>query len=127
MARGCGNFFVSPAIPGQIGLRRRGGGVKGPFPVSWSLRMRSPDGGGNAGGLRPPERRGRPGGPAALTTPPAVANLTELRPPLNLLTTMPQEAPISRDSEILEECQKAIGYRFQQPALLRGALTHASG
>src|SRR5437868_5958480 len=89
--------------------------------------MRSPDGGGNTGGRRPPERRGRPGGPTALTTPPAVATLTELRSPLNLLTTMPQEAPISRDSEILEECQKAIGYRFQQPVLLRGALTHASG
>src|SRR5881227_4056081 len=31
------------------------------------------------------------------------------------------------EAEILEECQKAIGYRFRQPELLRGALTHASG
>ena len=34
---------------------------------------------------------------------------------------MPQEA------EILEECQKAIGYRFRQPDLLRASLTHTSG
>lgn len=29
--------------------------------------------------------------------------------------------------EILEECQDVIGYRFQQPELLRAALTHTSG
>src|SRR3954463_11264459 len=29
--------------------------------------------------------------------------------------------------EALEKCQQAIGYRFRQPELLRGALTHASG
>jgi ribonuclease III len=33
----------------------------------------------------------------------------------------------SREAEILDECQKAIGYRFRQPDLLRAALTHASG
>src|SRR5882672_6184128 len=31
------------------------------------------------------------------------------------------------ESEILEECQDVIGYRFQQPDLLRAALTHTSG
>jgi ribonuclease-3 len=31
------------------------------------------------------------------------------------------------EAEILAECQKAIGYRFRQPELLRAALTHASG
>jgi ribonuclease-3 len=30
-------------------------------------------------------------------------------------------------AEVLEACQQAIGYRFQQPELLRSALTHASG
>jgi ribonuclease-3 len=39
---------------------------------------------------------------------------------------MPQELSTSRESEILEECQVAIGYRFRQPELLRSALTHAS-
>ncbi|MCS7046141.1 MAG: ribonuclease III [Gemmataceae bacterium] len=32
-----------------------------------------------------------------------------------------------KDAIILEECQKAIDYRFKQPELLRAALTHASG
>ena len=40
---------------------------------------------------------------------------------------MQQELTTSREAEILEECQKAIGYRFRQPELLRAALTHASG
>ena len=40
---------------------------------------------------------------------------------------MPQELTTSREAEILEECQTAIGYRFRQPDLLRSALTHASG
>ena len=31
------------------------------------------------------------------------------------------------ESEILEECQEALGYRFKQTELLRGALTHTSG
>jgi ribonuclease-3 len=39
---------------------------------------------------------------------------------------MPQEL-ISNDNEILEECQRAIGYHFRQPDLLRAALTHTSG
>jgi ribonuclease-3 len=40
---------------------------------------------------------------------------------------MPQELTASREAEVLEECQKAIGYQFRQPDLLRAALTHASG
>lgn len=40
---------------------------------------------------------------------------------------MPQELAASRESIVLEECQKAIGYCFRQPELLRAALTHASG
>jgi ribonuclease-3 len=40
---------------------------------------------------------------------------------------MPQELTTSREAEILEDCQKAIGYQFRQPELLRSALTHASG
>jgi ribonuclease-3 len=31
------------------------------------------------------------------------------------------------EAEILDECQDVIGYRFQQPELLRAALTHTSG
>src|SRR5215217_7730928 len=41
--------------------------------------------------------------------------------------TMPQELTTTREAEILEECQEAIGYRFRQPDLLRAALTHTSG
>src|SRR5438132_667097 len=40
---------------------------------------------------------------------------------------MPQELSTSHEAEILEECQKAIGYQFKQPELLRAALTHTSG
>jgi ribonuclease-3 len=40
---------------------------------------------------------------------------------------MPQELTTDREADILDECQEAIGYRFQNPSLLRGALTHASG
>jgi ribonuclease-3 len=40
---------------------------------------------------------------------------------------MQQELTTSREAEILEECQKAIEYRFRKPKLLRVALTHASG
>lgn len=40
---------------------------------------------------------------------------------------MASEATISREQEILEECQEVIGYRFQKPDLLRSALTHTSG
>src|SRR5262245_31523822 len=39
----------------------------------------------------------------------------------------PELLTTSREAEILDECQKAIGYRFRQPDLLRAALTHASG
>src|SRR5438552_9873386 len=42
-------------------------------------------------------------------------------------SNMPQELTTSRESEILEECQGAIGYRFQRIQLLRAALTHTSG
>lgn len=31
------------------------------------------------------------------------------------------------ESEILDDCQKVIGYQFKHPELLRAALTHASG
>ena len=37
------------------------------------------------------------------------------------------EVSTTFESEILDECQKAIGYTFKQPDLLRAALTHASG
>jgi ribonuclease-3 len=40
---------------------------------------------------------------------------------------MPPELTTSREAEVLQECQKVIGYRFRQPELLRAALTHASG
>ena len=40
---------------------------------------------------------------------------------------MPQELTTDREADILDDCQEAIGYRFQNPSLLRGALTHASG
>ena len=40
---------------------------------------------------------------------------------------MQSEVSTSSEAEILEECQKAIGYHFRQPELLRAALTHASG
>jgi ribonuclease-3 len=40
---------------------------------------------------------------------------------------MQQELTTTRESEILEECQKAIQYRFRKPKLLRAALTHSSG
>ena len=40
---------------------------------------------------------------------------------------MPPELTTTREAEILEECQNAIGYRFQRIELLRGALTHTSG
>ncbi len=40
---------------------------------------------------------------------------------------MQQELTTTREAEILEECQNAIGYHFRQPELLRAALTHASG
>src|SRR5713226_5046722 len=33
----------------------------------------------------------------------------------------------AEEAEILEDCQKAIGYRFRLPELLRAALTHTSG
>jgi ribonuclease-3 len=40
---------------------------------------------------------------------------------------MPSELTTSREAEILEECQAALGYRFQHLELLRAALTHTSG
>src|SRR5436190_1131231 len=40
---------------------------------------------------------------------------------------MQQETDTTVEAEILEECQKAIGYQFKQPDMLRSALTHASG
>src|SRR5713101_7892469 len=40
---------------------------------------------------------------------------------------MPQELTASREADILEDCQKVIGYQFRQVDLLRAALTHTSG
>src|SRR5438034_9120234 len=40
---------------------------------------------------------------------------------------MPPDLTTDREADILEECQKSIGYQFRQPELLRAALTHASG
>ncbi|HEV3445029.1 MAG TPA: ribonuclease III [Gemmataceae bacterium] len=40
---------------------------------------------------------------------------------------MQQGLTTNREAEILEDCQKAINYRFRNPKLLRAALTHASG
>ena len=40
---------------------------------------------------------------------------------------MPQELTTNYEAEILDECQKAIGYQFRQPELLRASLTHTSG
>src|SRR6266849_4542572 len=40
---------------------------------------------------------------------------------------MAQELTTTREAEILEECQNAIGYRFRRIDLLRAALTHTSG
>ncbi len=40
---------------------------------------------------------------------------------------MAQELTSSRESEILEDCQKTIGYQFRSLELLRSALTHTSG
>jgi ribonuclease-3 len=40
---------------------------------------------------------------------------------------MTSEVSISRETVILEECQKTIAYTFRQLDLLRAALTHASG
>src|SRR5208283_4712915 len=49
------------------------------------------------------------------------------RPYLAFENIMQREAISNAETEILEECQRAIGYQFQQPELLRAALTHASG
>ncbi len=40
---------------------------------------------------------------------------------------MASEVSAGLEAEVLEQCQKTIGYRFRQPELLRSALTHASG
>jgi ribonuclease-3 len=40
---------------------------------------------------------------------------------------MPQELTTNNEAEILEDCQKVIGYTFRQIELLRAALTHTSG
>src|SRR5437016_25868 len=40
---------------------------------------------------------------------------------------MAQELSTVVEAEVLDECQDAIGYRFQNPQLLRAALTHTSG
>lgn len=40
---------------------------------------------------------------------------------------MPSEITASRETQVLEDCQEALGYRFKQSDLLRAALTHTSG
>ena len=40
---------------------------------------------------------------------------------------MMQQELMSAEDEIIEECQQVLGYQFQDPKLLRAALTHASG
>ena len=40
---------------------------------------------------------------------------------------MAQELTTTREAEVLEECQNAIGYHFRRIDLLRAALTHTSG
>jgi ribonuclease-3 len=40
---------------------------------------------------------------------------------------MASETITAAQAEVLEACQQALGYRFEQPELLRAALTHASG
>jgi len=40
---------------------------------------------------------------------------------------MAQDLTTTREAEVLEDCQKALGYQFRQPDLLRSALTHTSG
>jgi ribonuclease-3 len=40
---------------------------------------------------------------------------------------MPPELTTNRETEILDECQRAIGYQFRQAELLRASLTHTSG
>ncbi len=42
------------------------------------------------------------------------------------LLLMSQDLTTDREAEILEECQRVIGYRFRTPELLRAALTHTS-
>ena len=39
----------------------------------------------------------------------------------------PPERTVPRDRAILDDCQTAVGYRFQKPELLKAALTHTSG
>src|SRR5882724_4707776 len=40
---------------------------------------------------------------------------------------MAPDTSSSVEADVLEQCQQTIGYRFRQPELLRGSLTHASG
>src|SRR3954465_5729422 len=43
------------------------------------------------------------------------------------MMAMQRELTTNYETEILEDCQQALGYQFRQPELLRAALTHASG
>src|SRR5438477_8765271 len=40
---------------------------------------------------------------------------------------MAQDLTTTREAEVLEDCQQALGYQFRKPDLLRAALTHTSG
>jgi ribonuclease-3 len=45
---------------------------------------------------------------------------------LTIDAIMPEELTTNTETEILEECQEALGYRFRKIELLRAALTHTS-
>src|SRR5262245_47699710 len=68
---------------------------------------------------------------AALTDPRAGDRLSDNRnycPPniIQLLMPPSDTATGNRELAILDDCQDAIGYRFNKPELLRSALTHTS-
>ena len=40
---------------------------------------------------------------------------------------MAQDLTTTREADVLEDCQKIVGYQFRHPDMLRAALTHTSG
>src|ERR1700730_18509586 len=77
--------------------------------------------------LVPISRTGRLPGLRALTFGPVDVNVKRKNARPWGFWIMPQELTTNREAEILEECQKGIGYQFRQADLLRAALTHTSG
>ncbi len=53
--------------------------------------------------------------------------LLTIRTPRAATRPVMAEVSTKTETDILDECQQALGYRFGNPELLRGALTHASG